>query len=42
MAATMQSVNGRTGAMLSEIDTDDEPIALSANESHNFETVGPD
>lgn len=37
MAATMLSVNERAGAMLSEIDTDGEPIALSANESHIYE-----
>ena len=37
MAATMLSVNERAGAMLSEIDTDGEPIALSANEFHIFE-----
>ena len=37
MAATMLSVNERAGAMLSEIDADEEPIALSANESHIFE-----
>jgi crotonobetainyl-CoA:carnitine CoA-transferase CaiB-like acyl-CoA transferase len=37
MAATMLSVNERAGAMLSEIDTDGEPIALSANESQIFE-----
>lgn len=37
MAATMLSVNERAGAMLSKIDTDGEPIALSANESHIFE-----
>jgi len=37
MAATMLSVNERAGAMLSEIDTDGEPIALSASESHIFE-----
>lgn len=37
MAATMLSINERAGAMLSEIDTDGEPIALSANESHIFE-----
>jgi crotonobetainyl-CoA:carnitine CoA-transferase CaiB-like acyl-CoA transferase len=37
MAATMLSVNERAGAMLSEIDTEGEPIALSANESHIFE-----
>jgi CoA:oxalate CoA-transferase len=30
-------VNERAGAMLSGIDTDGEPIALSANESHIFE-----
>jgi len=39
MAATMLSVNERAGAMLSGIDTDGEPIALSANESHIFETA---
>ena len=33
----MLSVNERAGAMLSEIDTDGEPIALSANESHIYE-----
>jgi CoA:oxalate CoA-transferase len=37
MAATMLSVNERAGALLSGIDTDGEPIALSANESHIFE-----
>jgi CoA:oxalate CoA-transferase len=37
MAATMLSVNERAGALLSEIDTDGEPIALSANESHIYE-----
>jgi CoA:oxalate CoA-transferase len=37
MAATMLSVNERAGAMLSDIDTDGEPIALSANESHIYE-----
>lgn len=37
MAATMLSVNERAGALLSGIDTDGEPIALSANESHLFE-----
>jgi CoA:oxalate CoA-transferase len=37
MAATMLSVNERAGAMLSEVDTDGEPIALSANESHIYE-----
>src|SRR5258708_1933226 len=37
MAATMLAVNERAGALLSGIDTDGEPIALSANESHIFE-----
>ncbi|NGX94291.1 MAG: CoA transferase [Candidatus Afipia apatlaquensis] len=37
MAATMLSVNERAGAQLSGIDTDGEPVALSANESHIFE-----
>jgi crotonobetainyl-CoA:carnitine CoA-transferase CaiB-like acyl-CoA transferase len=37
MAATMLSVNERAGAQLSGIDTDGEPIALSANESHIFD-----
>ena len=37
MAATMLSVNERAGAQLSGIDTDGEPIALSANESHIFQ-----
>jgi CoA:oxalate CoA-transferase len=37
MAATMLSVNERAGALLSGIETDGEPIALSANESHIFE-----
>lgn len=37
MAATMLSVNERAGALLSGIDTDGEPIALSANESHIFQ-----
>lgn len=37
MAATMLSVNERAGAQLSGIDTNGEPIALSANESHIFE-----
>lgn len=40
MAATMLSVNERAGALLSEIDTDGEPIALSANESHVYELPG--
>jgi crotonobetainyl-CoA:carnitine CoA-transferase CaiB-like acyl-CoA transferase len=34
------SVNERAGALLSEIDTDGEPIALSANESHIYELPG--
>jgi CoA:oxalate CoA-transferase len=37
MAATMLSVNERAGALLSGIDVDGEPIALSANESHIYE-----
>lgn len=37
MAATMLSVNERAGAILSNIDTDGEPIALAAAESHIFE-----
>lgn len=37
MAATMLSVNERAGALLSGIDTADEPLALSANESHIFD-----
>lgn len=37
MAATMLSVNERAGAQLSGIETDGEPIALSANESHIYE-----
>lgn len=37
MAATMLAVNERAGALLSGIDTDGEPIALSANESHIFD-----
>ena len=37
MAATMLSVNERAGALLSGLDTDGEPIALSANESHIFD-----
>lgn len=36
MAATMLSVNERAGALLSGIETDGEPIALSANESHIY------
>ena len=37
MAATMLSVNERAGALMSGVDTDGEPIALSANESHIFD-----
>lgn len=37
MAATMLSVNERAGAQLSGVDTDGEPIALSANESHIYD-----
>ena len=37
MAATMLAVNERAGALLSGIDTDGEPIALSASESHIFQ-----
>jgi CoA:oxalate CoA-transferase len=37
MAATMLSVNERAGAQLSGIDTDGEPVALAASESHIFE-----
>jgi CoA:oxalate CoA-transferase len=37
MAATMLSANERAGALLSGIDTDGEPVALSANESHIFD-----
>lgn len=37
MAATMLSVNERAGAQLSEIDTDGEPIILSAPDSHIFD-----
>jgi crotonobetainyl-CoA:carnitine CoA-transferase CaiB-like acyl-CoA transferase len=40
MAATMLSVNERAGALLAEIDTEGEPIALSANESHIYELPG--
>ena len=36
MAATMLAVNERAGAMLSGIDVNDEPLALSANESPIF------
>jgi CoA:oxalate CoA-transferase len=37
MAATMLSVNERAGALLSGIETEGEPIALSANESHIYQ-----
>ncbi|WP_326543729.1 CaiB/BaiF CoA transferase family protein [Pseudorhodoferax sp.] len=37
MAATMLSVNERAGAQLSGLDVQDEPVALSANESPVFE-----
>lgn len=37
MAAAMLSVNERAGAILSGIDVEDEPLALSANESPIFE-----
>lgn len=37
MAATMLSVNERAGALLSDIDTEGEPVALAANESHIYE-----
>jgi crotonobetainyl-CoA:carnitine CoA-transferase CaiB-like acyl-CoA transferase len=37
MAATMLAVNERAGALLSGIDTDGEPIGLSANESHIYD-----
>jgi len=37
MAATMLSVNERAGALLSGLEVNDEPIALSANESPIFE-----
>jgi CoA:oxalate CoA-transferase len=40
MAATMLSVNERAGALLSEIDTDGEPIILSASDSHIFHLPG--
>jgi CoA:oxalate CoA-transferase len=36
MAATMLSINERAGALLSGIDTESEPIALAAPESHIF------
>lgn len=37
MAATMLSVNERAGAQLTGLDVQDEPVALSANESPIFE-----
>jgi CoA:oxalate CoA-transferase len=37
MAATMLAVNERAGAQLAQIEVNDEPIALSANESPIFE-----
>jgi CoA:oxalate CoA-transferase len=40
MAATMLSVNERAGAILSGIDTDGEPIILSASDSHIFDLPG--
>ncbi|HUC66335.1 MAG TPA: CoA transferase [Stellaceae bacterium] len=40
MAATMLSVNERAGAQLSGIDTNGEPPALSAPESHIYELPG--
>jgi crotonobetainyl-CoA:carnitine CoA-transferase CaiB-like acyl-CoA transferase len=40
MAATMLSVNEWAGALLSEIDTDGEPIILSASDSHIFQLPG--
>ena len=40
MAATMISVNERAGAVLSELDTDGEPIILSATDSHVFHLPG--
>jgi crotonobetainyl-CoA:carnitine CoA-transferase CaiB-like acyl-CoA transferase len=40
MAATMLSMNERAGALLSEIDTDGEPIILSASDSHIFQLPG--
>ena len=40
MAATMLSANERAGALLSEIDTDGEPIILSASDSHIFQLPG--
>src|SRR5262249_47303671 len=36
MAATMLSVNERAGSLWSGIDTNGEPLVLSANESHIF------
>jgi CoA:oxalate CoA-transferase len=40
MAATMLSVNERAGAQLSGVDTEGEPPALSAPESHIYELPG--
>ncbi len=40
MAATMLSVNERAGAQLSGIDTQGEPVALSAPDSHIFHLPG--
>jgi len=40
MAATMLSVNERAGALLSGIETDGEPIILSASDSHIFDLPG--
>ncbi len=40
MAATMLSINERAGAQLSEIDTDGEPTALAAPDSHIFTLPG--
>lgn len=36
MAATMLTINERAGALMAGTDTEGEPIALSANESHIF------
>jgi CoA:oxalate CoA-transferase len=40
MAATMLSVNERLGAQLSGVDTDGEPIILSATDSHIYTLAG--
>jgi crotonobetainyl-CoA:carnitine CoA-transferase CaiB-like acyl-CoA transferase len=37
MAATMLSINERAGALLSGIDTESEPVALAAPESHIYQ-----